>query len=380
MTIDVLVDNDGIIDDQAQRDEKGKQGDHVNGVAEIEDRDHGKQERHRDAHGSDQGNPKIQEQVQRQQHQEQADQPRGLHRVEARLHVGREVVEHADLDGGGQLRAQLIGKLAHGIGHRGGRGIGCLGHRQVDGRATIEAANGHGLLQSQLDVGDLAKQQLATTLVAAHRNLADVFRVGCHALAAQQDIALAGLQGAAWQITQVTANGAQNLPQGDGVRSQLERIHLDPQLPLAVTRDTDTGDTRNLCHALLDLVGTVIQVTARDVAVQAHADDGEARLDTYQLRFLRLVGQIHYLVNRGLRIAHVLVNIGTALQLDDDGTQPLVTDRAHDIDLGHALELFFNRNDDLAFHLLRRGAFKLDGDTDRVQLKGREHLLRHRVP
>ncbi len=60
VTIDIFSHNDGVIDDDAQGDQKGEQRHHVDAVSGIVDEDHRCQKGDRNSQCSDAGNAKIQ--------------------------------------------------------------------------------------------------------------------------------------------------------------------------------------------------------------------------------------------------------------------------------------------------------------------------------
>jgi hypothetical protein len=122
--LDVLEHDDGVVDDDADRQDEGEQGQHVDGEAERVDADERADERHGDGHGRDHGRPcRGEEDEDHEHHEHHRDEERVEHLADRFADEGGIIRAHHDLHAFGQSRADEVDLRAHPVGDRNGVGL-----------------------------------------------------------------------------------------------------------------------------------------------------------------------------------------------------------------------------------------------------------------
>ena len=150
--------DDGVVDDEADRDRKRHQGDIVDREARQPHRGAGagQRQRHRDA-GRQRRRGAAQEQKHHQHHQHDGGEQRELHVMDAGADGGGAVGKHRNLDVGRnpalEVRQHVVDAV-HRVDHV---GVGLLGDDEQHRRLGVEPGRGAAVAHAEFDVGNAAQ-------------------------------------------------------------------------------------------------------------------------------------------------------------------------------------------------------------------------------
>ena len=157
-------------------------------------------------------------------------------------------------------------------------------------------------------------------------------------------------------------------------------IHFHPDFPVTVTGNADAGNARQLQQAAFYIIPRLIQIGARRIAIQAHADNRETGFQARQFGLLGLLRQVGNLIQPGAQITHKLLGVGAGLELQGYRGQALAGRGCHNIQVRHTIEFILDSERHLALYLLRGSAFKYRCHARHIQIDHWKHLLWHGVP
>ena len=230
MRIDVLADDDGVVDHDAQYQDEGEQRDDVHRHVEPGHQRDGAEERNGNAEADPEREPQLQKQGEHQEHQHEPAQPVPEHGREPGLEYRRLVLPDREqdargqrrsgpldvfVDAGGDVERALVAGPEDGDQHG---GIGVEARELVGLGETVD--NGRHL--SELETRPVgAREQDETFVFVAAVRLAD---------RAEEDLAALAAHRAARQIERRAAHGVGHVVEGEPVAPERRLRHLDGDL------------------------------------------------------------------------------------------------------------------------------------------------------
>ncbi len=365
MADDVLDDDDGVVDEDADREDQGEEGDAVEGVAvEVEDQQGQGEGRGDRQHDDDRLAPAEEEQDQ-EGHAEDGDahvQQQFVRFLGRGLAV---VPSDGDLHiGGDQGAAQAVDLGQHLMHDRDGVGPRPFGQRQGDRRLALVAAAGAEedivvrFCRPVADLRDLVKIDRGAGMDADH-DPADLRRRGEEGAGLQQHLLVQRRQAAGVGLEVDLLDLRRDLGDGEVARGQLQRVETDRHLAAGAADDLGLGHLLDALDAVVDLGrqppqgGVVVAAAVEGQGQDRHVVDG-MRLDQ------RLRHRMGDAVEVGLQFL---------VEADDGGFEVLADVEADDqqalaghrgrvdvLDAGDFVEQLFHRDGEPLLDLLRGGA------------------------
>ena len=276
-----IFDHDnGVVDDEADRDRQRHQRQIVDREARDPHRGAGadQRERHGDA-GGDDGRRAAQKHIDDHHHQKDGDRQRPLNVVNAGANGLGAVGKHIDLDAARNPllklrhhRFDLIDRFDH-------IGVWLLGDDKKNGRLAVEPAGGVAVFDAELDRGDVAELDHRpaarcdddVAIVFGRRQLIGRRERDLPRIAAERPYGGMGVGG-----VERVGDGVDAEPHGGETRA----IDLDADRRLLGAREARLGDARDLRNPLRDHGIGRIENRARRQCVGGHRqhEHGHARL------------------------------------------------------------------------------------------------------
>ncbi len=284
----------------------------------------------------------------------------------------------------------------------------------VLGAGAHDAGDGGGLaVETGLDVGVLETVDHPGHLPQPHRRPARQGdqRQGLQldpgvalTLGAHEDLALAGLDGAAGQIDAAAAHGRDHLVEGNAVTPEVllgnrnrdlvvphpDQVHPGDRVRGLESQEGDdrieqplpsTGPRRGrglgVEQVVADLLGDPAQGVLRDIAVDRHRDGRVLLEDFHHQRLFGLDRKGVDAVDLGLDLVEHLLKVGTGLQLHQHGARTLARGGDHAGDPLDALDFLLDLDADALFDLLGGRPGIHHADVDHVEREPGEHLTVH---
>ena len=375
VAMDVLADDDGVVDHDAEHQDEGEARDHVDAQVQARHQGEGAEKADRDPEADPEGEAHVEKQ---RQHDEDEHEPGGAVGEHDRQPVGqhlRLVLPDRQGDALGQPRIRAPDVVAHG-----GRDVerallARAVYRYRHGRKLVEAGALIGLREPVDDGRHVAQQQAAAVgpgpeheplVVGAAVGLAD---------RAQQDLAARGAHRTAGQVQRGAPHGVRHLVERQLVPAQRHLRHLDGDLVRRDADDLHLADLRQGDEPVAHQLGDRLQ--GRDVG---GARDGDVRhlAAGDQLPDDRPLG-FHGERRDRLDVVRHLVEhapgIGAGLELHDHRRAALGRGRRDLLDAVDVLDGLLDADDDPGLDLLRRRAEVGHLDSDAAQIELGEYLF-----
>ncbi len=386
MAVDVLDDDDGVVDKDADGEDEGEEADPVEGVAEEVRRGQGQGQRHRDDDRDDDGLTSRQGDPHEEDHRERRRPQVGQQLVGLLLGGGAVVAGLEDLDVRRDDPALEPGEDAIDVGdHVDGIGAGLLGHRERDGRkietgpleALLGGARtgaepdvGTGLLGTVRDLGDILEIDRPAA-VHAHHDVADIVGIGEELADVDEDLGV-GDGGRSRRKTPVDALECLiGLEERDVERREPFAVEIHPDDPALTPDDPDLGDPRVFGDLDLEFVGHPPELGGRGVfAPQGVRNDRDVvdgpGLDHGRDESFREL--VHHRRDLGVDPNRGLIGVGPHQEADDDEPARRPRDRVDVLDVFDLVEQLLERRDDPVLDLFGGGAREADHDVDHGHL------------
>ncbi len=386
MTVDVLDHNDGVVDQDPDREDQREQTDAVEGVTE----EVGSRQRQGEGDGDDDRDHGRFAPRQRDPHQENDGEGGGPQMFEKLICLfvgGRAIVpglEDFDVrgqDGAAQAFDHLIEVGHHvdrvgarflGDGHRHRRHVHSGGGEVPFGRrrARSKPHVGRWILRALPDLSDIrqvdraaagARDHEAGHIVAAGQKLADV----------DHDLVVGDGSRSCRQPPVDGLDCGKGLQNGDVVRGQPLAIEIHPDHATLTADDRNLSDPWVLRELGLEFVGDRSQLDARrpfgpqGVGDDRYIVDGswfDNRGHDADRQF------VEYRLELGVDPDRRLVGVGTDQESHHDEPTRRIRDRVDVLHVLDFVEQLFERRDDPDFDFLRGGAGKTDHDVDHGDL------------
>ena len=377
LPVDALGHHDGVVDDDAGREEEREDRHRVQRRAGGQHHGQGADPGHDHPQGDPERESERQEQRQREKNQQQ---PQGtvLEQHLEPFPVGlRIVVPDGDPRARGQRRAPLaVEELPHRPRHV--QQVLVRGPEDLDERrrpALVAHYQVRGL-EAVAHLGDVAQTHDRAVASAQDDERLEVLLVVAPAGGADADLRVAGLDAPRRQVERAAPHRVRHVLEGEAQRMQPPEGHLDGDLVGSYAAGLDAGDLGQGRDRVLGAVRQLLQRALGDVAVEHEAEGALAARHLVDLRTFGLRGEGPDAADRRLDVGERPVDVRARLQLDRDGRQAL---RRHRGDLLHVVDtvdLLLDPDDDGLLDLARRGAGIAHRDFDQVEGDLGKRLLR----
>ncbi len=375
MTVDVLADDDGVVDDDPEHQEEGEAGDHVHRHAQPRHQGDGPEERDRDAETDPEGEPNLEKQ---RQHDENENQPRGAvaqHDRQPIVDRQRLILPDGQRDAVGQTRADAVEVVVHG--GRGFRRALAAGPEDVqhDGRRLIEAGALFRFGETVDDGRHVAQQQAgAVGPSQQHEVLVFGSPVGLPD-GAQQEVSPFAAHRAAGDIERGTPHGVGHIVECQLVRAQRRLRHLDGDLVRWDTGHVHLTDLRQGEQFVAHLFGDRLQ--GGDVGGAGDGDDENLVADDRLAddRFFRGGRKRRDRLDCGGDLVQHALGVGAELDIEPDRRTARARRRLDPPDALDALDGLLDPQDDPGLHILGRRAEIGHVDADHIQIGLRKRLV-----
>ena len=292
MTIDVLHDDDGVIDQHSEDKDQAEQDNHVQRIAQhLDDRErqqHGKWDCHRDEDGVSE--PK-------ESHEYQYDQNEAGNNVvlELRYHhadVMRHVAHHRDLCAGRPRRLYPFQLLFDGVRDFNDVRTGSLFDGQGDRGRAVETRARRFVFEPEDDTSHVSHVDGAT-VPHLHNEVLDLGGALHLGGEPHQILQTAHVDFAAGHGQVILGNRRHEIHQAELVEAQPPGIRVYMNLSLASADDLNSIDTRDRFQLVLQVVGDFLQLGQSHLTGEAHHEDRELRdVDVLDSGVFRLLGKL----------------------------------------------------------------------------------------
>jgi hypothetical protein len=380
MAIDVLQHDDGVVDDEADRDGEAHQREIVDAEAEhVHHRESADQgERHGDA-GNDR-RPEIAQEEEDHHDDETDGQRQGeLHVVHRGADRRRPVGQDIDLDHRRdrglqprQRRLDAVDRLQH-------VGPGLLEHGEQDAAPIIGPGGEPGVLRPVHGPTDIADAHGSAVLVGDDDVVPGIRREDL-VVVVDREIALVAIDAAGRAVDRRGGDHRRHVVEGEAERGELGGIDLHPDRRLLLAADGDLGDAADLRDLLRqDILGVVVDHGQRQ-HVGMNGEEQDRRIGRVDLAVGRRVRQILRQlaaggIDRRLDVLRRGVDVARKVELHRHRGAAERARRRHLRDARDLGELALERRRHRGGHRLRAGARQLRRDLDRreIDLRQRRH-------
>ena len=320
MSDDVLYDDDGVIDQDADRQRQRHQGEHVDGEMERADQDEGGNHRDRQGERGDRrGLPVVQEEHHDQHRQQRAHEQFVDDVIDGGANHDRVVTHDRQCGPLRQFGIQPQHRGVDTIGNLDGVSTGHLEDVDADGALPVDGCNRPSLLGAFLDTGNLA-QAHRVAAPSAHDHLSELLRVGDPPGHPHQAFADATFQPASRNLEVLLAEGRHHLGHGDAEGLHPRRLDIDLHLTRRAARNPDLANASHRFQAARNgLIGEHREGHGREAArIQCQGENrlrrGIQRLDHRLFQVLRERGPDP--VDLGTNVRGRNVDRATEVELD----------------------------------------------------------------
>ncbi len=376
--VDVLADHDGVVDDDAEHDEKREHRDHVDADADERQEQQTADEGNGHPDHDPEGEPQLEEHRQDQQHDahRQATVVDQQHQAVAEV-LGIVAVD-AVADALGQGRVELRQHPQHRVLNVERRLAPDAVYLHLDRGLAIELGVKIPFLEAVLDAGDVAQGHAAAGRRGDDRDARELVGPLLALVHAQQNLPPTGLDRAGGQVPSALLDQPGDVAQGQTVAAQDVARHLDVGDVIGHVAEIDLGDLGFDQQAVAQVLGQLAQGPDVDVAVQADVHDLAKVVADAHFRVLGVLGKRTHPVDGLLDLLECLDAVATGHQFQGHAAATLVGRRGHFLDALEAAYGALDRLQDALLDLLRRRPRIGDVDLHDVHLEGRKHLLLHR--
>ncbi len=333
---DVLAHHDGVIDHDADRENEGEQGHHVD--RDAEPRHHGKcaDERQRDPDGHPPRKAQVEEQRQGDEDQDQPDEPVLAKQVESTPEEIPVVLPDLDVDPPGHRRYRHIGQVRlHHVHDLGYLLVG--GAEHLDERRGVTVVEGCQVrvLETVVDRGDLVQAERGAIAGPTYDDLRRSRAGRTSPLHPDQDFLVRRVHPPTRQIETGPTDGQGHLVEAEAVGAKRIVGDLDRDLVVADACDLHVGNLGHRGQVVLDPVRQLFESPFRGVAGHRDLDDPATASHLRDFRLLGIRREAGDPVHFGLDFVQALARILAQVQLDEHDSNAL---GGRGVDLAHALD------------------------------------------
>ena len=367
--LDVLDDDDGVVDEDADGEHHAEHGQHVHGEAREQHHRAGAEQSDRHDDGRDQG---VADVLQEQEHHDEDEHHRLDQRVQHLLDRGidrrRDVVGDVPLHRVGEELRQLLHLGADGLRGLDGVAVGRQRHRDARRRAAVEAGGELVVVAAEFDPGDVAQAHVGAVGIGPQHDGAERLRLGHLPLDDDGEVDGVALRarlradGAGGDLHVLPADRLGHVGGVQRQAAQLVRVDPDPQRPLGRVegRAADAGDAADLVDDVADeevaqahLVGLPVGGDQRD---DVERRSGGLLHEDALLAHLRRQARLDAL-QPVLHLDAGIAGIGAGLEARGDlDDAERVGGRFEAQDVGRAIQLILDEARRAGVEILHRGA------------------------
>ena len=364
VAVDVLPDDDRVVDHDAQHDDEGEQGHHVDRHVEGRHQCDGAEEGQGDPEADPEGQSELEEQRQHDEHERESGDTTPRHQTDAvPQHLGL-VLPDRQRDAGRHPALRVLHVVPHQLGDLDRALVTRPEDRDHDGGVGVEARGLIRLGEAVDDGGDLRQvEPRAVGTCEQHELFVFASPIGLSD-GAEQDLSAVGPHRATRQVQRGPAHGLGHVVEGQpvaskGVLGDLDRDLVGPGAHHLGLRDT--GQDREL---VADPLGDRLQ---RHLLGGTGHGDIDDLLPVGQLaddRLLGLGGKRGDGVEPSLDVVNQAAGVGVEIQLDVDHAHALGRRGGDALDPVETLDGLLDPDDDGILDLRRGGPQigHLDGD------------------
>ena len=355
--VDVLGDDDGVVDHDADGQDEREQGDRVDREVERQHDGQRSDARHAEAHGDPQGEPDLQEEAERDQHQQQAERP-VLEEDVGPLLVRLGVVvpdgdAHTVRQRRDRLRLQVLANRPGDVHHL---FVVRLEDLDEDRRSAPVPDDQVGVLEIVAHGRDVAETHQRAVAAAQEDDALEVLLVVALAQGAESHLAPLGVDLAGGQVQGAAANRVRDVRQREPERPQPAEGHLDGDLVVPHAAHLDLGDGGERRQVVLDPVRELLERAFGEVAVHDQAHHALAVRHLADQGALGAGREGPNPADRGLDVAQRGIHVGVGVHLDPNRRDAGRGDGLDRLDVVQPADLVLDLHHDRFLDLGRRGA------------------------
>ena len=376
---DILADDNGIVNEKADRQREGHEGHDVEGHAQsVHDNERGDDRNRQGDAGDDGGAPGVDEAEDDDDGEDAADE-------ESLLDVGkgfaghdRAVPHQAQDDAGGEFRLDFLHHLLA-VDQGDLIGAGLFVDIEADGRGAIDEGEATFLFDPVGHRGDLAQGDAAPAPLD-HHQLLIARGTGRFAVDAQRIFRPLPRQTPEGGVGIFALQPRHHFIDAEAEAVETGRIEFDRHLALGATDHVDLADAGDTLEALLDLLLDQGRQLARRQGIGLHRQSRHRQ--GIEVKFLndRLFDRLReFTADRGDLGARLLGDLAELLlqpEFNDNGGDTLPRKREDVLDPGDLVDRLLDPFRDFAFHRLRGGAGESGDDGDDGDFDVGEHFHR----
>ena len=307
-TLDVLEHDDRIVDDEADAENQGEQGQQVDRVAECIESDKGGDQADRHGHGRNQGRTRAAEEQEDHQHDQHAAFDQGcIDALDRRLDEQGRVIGDEDLGALGQGLLHALGFGARSAGDIEAVGGGGLDDAETDIRLAVAAQVGAALFGGAFDLRHVAEAHDIAVAALGQGELGEIVGFGVIALHAQGEIAALRFDATGRQFDILAPQRRFDVRNGEAARRQGLAVEPDAHRVALSAADVDTRHAFDRRQAVGHVALGIVAQFERIHAIGAHVEPEYGIGVALDLRHLGRIGFFgESVLDATDRIAHVV--------------------------------------------------------------------------
>ncbi|MNI33592.1 hypothetical protein D3C73_875500 [compost metagenome] len=380
ISFDVLDHDDGVIDDDADRQHQGEQRQGVDRIAQRQQDGEGADEGDGNGQHRDDGRtPGLQEDQDDDGHQDDGFDDDVLDRRDGRLDIFGGVVGDGVFDARREVGCDDVQFLQNGRGRRQGVGPRLLDDGDGDARLAREGGVDVVVLGAQFDAGDIADAGQAALGVGLDDDVGELVRLGQPALDVDRKLEGRGVggegrlaHGPGGRLDVLRPQGGDDFRRRQVARGGLGRVDPDAHRIVAAAEHLDLADAVDPQQAVADRrVGQVAQVVGIDAGIGGgeggQQQEAARALVHHHADLAHLFGQFRLGQGDAVLDQHLgRIQVGARLERHGDGHRPVRgRGRGHVDHALDAIDLLLDRRGDGLGQGLSRGAGVGRADVDR---------------
>jgi hypothetical protein len=319
----VLSHDDGVVDDQAERDDEGEHRHHVDRHTQKRERHERPEECDRDAHRHPEGEPQAQEECQDGEDEEQPRRPVAQQQLATALELERLVTPDVEGDAGREIDPRLIEPGVYGPGDV-GHVAGLAGEQpHEDGGLAVESHVLVTLDEPVSNPGDVAELDPRTVRVGEEDEPLELITPVGAPSGPHQDLAAAGLERSTGEIHRRGAHRTRHVVEGQTVPSQRRLGDLDRDLVVARSHELGPRHLGEGRHLVAEPLTESVERVFVGLAVDRDGDQHVIIDELLDDRDLRALGQGVERIDAGAHLLEDTARILPHLNLHPDRPEAL---------------------------------------------------------